>query len=86
MDKQVADSACSSTAYMTGVKANTGTLGVTAAVRVNDCDASLESRNRVHSILRWAQVAGKSTGIVTTTRWVGNRRCGISLHPDDTSV
>lgn len=68
VDKQVADSACSSTAYMTGVKANSGTLGVTGAVQENDCDASLVSKNRVDSILRWAQVAGKSTGIVTTTR------------------
>lgn len=66
----MADSACSSTAYMTGVKANSGTLGVTGAVRENDCDASLESNNRVESILQWAQMAGKSTGIVTTTRQV----------------
>lgn len=54
---------------MTGVKANSGTLGVTGAVQENDCEASLESNNRVDSILRWAQMAGKSTGIVTTTRW-----------------
>ncbi|XP_050057288.1 membrane-bound alkaline phosphatase-like [Aphis gossypii] len=68
VDKQVADSACSSTAYMTGVKANSGTVGVSGAVRENDCKASLESKNQVDSILRWAQMAGKSTGIVTTTR------------------
>ncbi|XP_050434432.1 membrane-bound alkaline phosphatase-like [Adelges cooleyi] len=68
VDKQVADSACSSTAYMTGVKANSGTLGVTGAVRENDCESSLEAKNRVDSILQWAQKAGKSTGIVTTTR------------------
>ncbi|VVC32927.1 Alkaline-phosphatase-like, core domain,Alkaline phosphatase-like, alpha/beta/alpha,Alkaline phosphatase [Cinara cedri] len=68
VDKQVADSACSSTAYMTGVKANSGTLGVTGAVKENDCEASLDAKNRVDSILRWAQMAGKSTGIVTTTR------------------
>ncbi|XP_050544128.1 membrane-bound alkaline phosphatase-like isoform X2 [Daktulosphaira vitifoliae] len=68
VDKQVADSACSATAYMTGVKANSKTLGVTGAVQPNDCDSSLEPNNRVDSILRWAQMAGKSTGIVTTTR------------------
>lgn len=53
---------------MTGVKANSGTLGVTGAVQKNDCKASLETKNQVDSILRWAQMAGKSTGIVTTTR------------------
>lgn len=32
VDTQVADSACSATAYLCGVKANMGTMGVSAKV------------------------------------------------------
>ncbi|KAF4517614.1 hypothetical protein B566_EDAN002845 [Ephemera danica] len=39
VDSMVADSACSSIAYLTGVKGNYGTLGVTAAVPRDDCAA-----------------------------------------------
>lgn len=38
------ESACTSTAYLGGVKANAGTLGVTAAVPRGDCDLSTDSR------------------------------------------
>lgn len=34
---------------------------------MNDCKAANDSANHVISILEWAQRAGKSTGIVTTT-------------------
>lgn len=68
VDKQTADSACSATAYLTGVKANYATIGVSAKVKLNDCQASLQKENRLTSIMEWAQDAGKSTGIVTTTR------------------
>lgn len=52
VDSQVADSACSSTAYLSGVKANLGTIGVTAAVSRSDCKASQQPENQVNSILR----------------------------------
>ena len=68
VDKQVSDSASTATAYLCGVKANYGTLGVTAAVDYNDCDESIDTQNHVDSIMVWAQKAGKGTGIVTTTR------------------
>nr|CAD7609745.1 unnamed protein product [Timema genevievae] len=68
VDRQVADSACSSTAYFCGVKNNYGTLGVSATVTRRDCQAMRNSSNHVDSILVWAQDAGKSTGLVTTTR------------------
>lgn len=70
VDKQTADSACSATAYLCGVKANYGTLGVIAKVPYNDCDASIQKKNHVDSIMKWAQDAGKATGIVTTTRYL----------------
>lgn len=56
------------TAYLCGVKTNSGTIGVTGRVKMNDCFAGNNPNNRLTSIARWAQQAGKSTGIVTTTR------------------
>ncbi|KAJ6656760.1 hypothetical protein lerEdw1_003091 [Lerista edwardsae] len=63
---QVPDSAGTATAYLCGVKANEGTLGVSAAVTRSHCNTT--KNNEVTSILKWAKEAGKSVGIVTTTR------------------
>uniref|UniRef100_A0A667ZJ54 Alkaline phosphatase n=1 Tax=Myripristis murdjan TaxID=586833 RepID=A0A667ZJ54_9TELE len=63
---QVADSAGTATAYLCGVKANEGTVGVTAAAVRSQCNTT--QGNEVTSILKWAKDAGKSVGIVTTTR------------------
>ncbi|CAL8134236.1 unnamed protein product [Orchesella dallaii] len=68
VDAQTADSACSATAYLGGVKANTGTIGVTSNVLRNNCTAQLDTANHVSSIVAWAQAEGKSTGVVTTSR------------------
>ncbi|KAK3866893.1 hypothetical protein Pcinc_027603 [Petrolisthes cinctipes] len=68
LDKQVADSAGSATAFLCGVKGNYETIGVTGRVRAADCYSSREGANRVDSILKWAQDAGKDTGLVTTTQ------------------
>ncbi|KAI4878349.1 hypothetical protein NFI96_033698 [Prochilodus magdalenae] len=65
-DAQVPDSAGTATAYLCGVKANEGTLGVSAAAVRGQCNTT--QGNEVTSILRWAKDAGKSVGIVTTTR------------------
>ncbi|XP_054857592.1 alkaline phosphatase, tissue-nonspecific isozyme [Eublepharis macularius] len=63
---QVPDSAGTATAYLCGVKANEGTVGVSAAVTRSQCNTT--AGNEVTSILKWAKEAGKSVGIVTTTR------------------
>ncbi|XP_061582920.1 alkaline phosphatase, tissue-nonspecific isozyme [Cololabis saira] len=63
---QVPDSAGTATAYLCGVKANEGTVGVNAAAIRSQCNTT--QGNEVTSILRWAKDAGKSVGIVTTTR------------------
>ncbi|XP_055381416.1 alkaline phosphatase-like [Condylostylus longicornis] len=67
-DSQVADSACSATAYLGGVKGNFRTIGVTEKVKENDCKSAVNRQNHVSSIAEWAQKANKLTGIVTTTR------------------
>ncbi|KAM4629847.1 intestinal-type alkaline phosphatase-like [Polymixia lowei] len=66
VDQQMPDSAGTATAYLCGVKANYGTLGVTAAINPNDCSSA--EANKVMSVLYRAKMAGKSVGIVTTTR------------------
>lgn len=68
VNRQVADSACTATAYLSGVKANYGTIGVDANVARYDCEAELNSDYHPTSIAKWAQEAGKATGIITTTR------------------
>ncbi|KAE8747550.1 hypothetical protein FOCC_FOCC005711 [Frankliniella occidentalis] len=68
VDAQVADSACSATAYLCGVKANMGTMGVNAKVPKGDCNMEVDNSTHVDSILSWGMRAGKWAGVVTTTR------------------
>ncbi|KAM4628406.1 alkaline phosphatase, tissue-nonspecific isozyme [Polymixia lowei] len=66
VDFQIPDSAATATAYLCGVKTNLNTVGVSAAARNGVCKS--QKGNEVTSILKWAKDAGKSVGIVTTTR------------------
>ncbi|MBN3315750.1 PPBT protein, partial [Atractosteus spatula] len=66
VDFQIPDSASTATAYLCGVKSNLNTVGLSAAGRNGVCRS--QKGNEVTSILRWAKDAGKSVGIVTTTR------------------
>lgn len=54
---QVPDSAGTATAYLCGVKANEGTVGVSAATERSRCNTT--QGNEVTSILRWAKDAGE---------------------------
>ncbi|XP_018019900.1 membrane-bound alkaline phosphatase-like, partial [Hyalella azteca] len=65
---QVTDSAASSTAYLNGVKGNQATIGVDANVLLGDCLAMNIEQFHTESVLKNFQDAGRSTGIVTTTR------------------
>ena len=56
---QVPDSAGTATAYLCGVKANEGTVGVSAAAVRTQCNTT--QGNEVTSILRWAKEAGRVT-------------------------
>ncbi|XP_026759498.3 membrane-bound alkaline phosphatase-like isoform X2 [Galleria mellonella] len=68
VNHQIADSACTATAYLCGVKNNYGMIGLTAAVPRRDCVASLDNSTHVASIAEWALQDGRDVGIVTTTR------------------
>ena len=63
---QVADSAGTATAYHSGVKTRSGVIGVDETVPRGVCE-NMET-GRVTSLLREAEAAGLSTGVVTTTR------------------
>ncbi|KAF7265733.1 hypothetical protein GWI33_020816 [Rhynchophorus ferrugineus] len=80
VDHQTADSACSATAYLGGIKANLGTIGVTAAVTKNNCTAMNIDENHVESVARYFQMNGKRTGLVTTTRVTHASPAGVYAH------
>uniref|UniRef100_A0A0A1WP73 Alkaline phosphatase n=1 Tax=Zeugodacus cucurbitae TaxID=28588 RepID=A0A0A1WP73_ZEUCU len=80
VDRQVADSACTATAYLGGVKANYGTIGVNAKVKRYDCTTGQNPANFVESIAKWAQDAGKDAGLVTTARVTHASPAGVYAH------
>lgn len=58
-----------SLAYLSGVKGNYGTIGVNGKVKRHDCNAGQDDKSKyTESIAKWAYDAGKSIGLVTTTR------------------
>src|SRR5690606_34054745 len=65
VDFQVADSAGTATALVSGVKTRMGVLGVDASVPRSDVAAT--ARGTVPTILEQAEERGLWTGIVTTT-------------------
>uniref|UniRef100_A0A182RLM5 Alkaline phosphatase n=1 Tax=Anopheles funestus TaxID=62324 RepID=A0A182RLM5_ANOFN len=67
VNRQVADSACTATAYLSGVKINYAMLNVAASVRRTTCEYDHEA-TEFKGLLQWAQDAGKATGVVTNTR------------------
>lgn len=73
VDQQVADTACTGTALLRGVKSNAGTIGVTARVNRSDCAAQVngDDPDSVKSVAQLAIEAGKVVGFVTTGRVTG---------------
>lgn len=65
-DAQVADSAPTATAMVSGVKSVNGTIGVTQDIVLNDCAS--QKGAEVTTIFELAEQAGLSTGIVSTAR------------------
>lgn len=80
VDYQVPDSACTATAYLTGVKGNYDTIGVNAQVPSQNCTAQLDKSTHTHSIAAWAMDAGKDAGLVTTTRVTHASPAGVYAH------
>ncbi|KAF7494481.1 Alkaline phosphatase [Sarcoptes scabiei] len=68
VDQQIPDSAATATAFLSGVKNNFNTIGVSAKVKRNDNNCHSVQVNSLESIMNWAIKAGKVAGVVTTTR------------------
>jgi len=81
VDKDVSDSATTATAYLCGVKAQVGTIGVNGNVARGDCKA--QNGNHVHSILMDAYDQGKSTGIVTSAHITHASPAGTYAHTSE---
>ncbi|XP_036322971.1 membrane-bound alkaline phosphatase-like [Rhagoletis pomonella] len=79
VNRIVSDSASTATAYLCGVKAFGGTIGV-AGVERTDCQQSANATNHVYSIAKWALDAGKLAGVVTTTRITHASPAGVYAH------
>lgn len=80
VDTQVADSACTATAYLSGVKTNEGMTGINAKVKRYDCEGHNDETAYTESIAKWAQTANKATGLVTTTRVTHASPSGLFTH------
>ncbi|KAJ8712623.1 hypothetical protein PYW07_005465 [Mythimna separata] len=83
VNAQVADSACSATAYLCGAKANIATIGVSGRVSRAHCSAAADPQHHVHSIAEWALADGRDAGIVTTTRVTHASPAGAYAHTAD---
>jgi alkaline phosphatase len=66
INQQVGESAGTATAIMTGQKTNAGLIGVSGRATRRDCASAMG--HHLPSALELSESAGKSTGIVTTTR------------------
>ncbi len=66
VNSQTADSAGTMSAIMTGVKTDIGIFGVDENATRSDCASG--SGHELLSLLEIAELAGKATGVVTTTR------------------
>ena len=66
VDAQTPDSAGTMTAMMSGVKTDVGVIGVTEAIERGNC--STVSGNELVTALELAEIAGKSTGVISTAR------------------
>lgn len=66
VDGQTPDSAGTMTAMMSGVKTDVGVIGVAEAIERGDCGSV--SGNELVTALELAEIAGKSTGVISTAR------------------
>ncbi|XP_065082228.1 membrane-bound alkaline phosphatase-like [Ochlerotatus camptorhynchus] len=64
IDKQVADSACTATALLSGVKTNYGMVNKASEIPFNSCGSGAQ----IEGLLKWAQDNGMMTGLVSTAR------------------
>lgn len=82
LDTQVADSAATATAILTGAKTNQRRIGLTASGAEN-CPRGQANEGRLYSIGEWAKSRGKGVGIVTNMRITHATPAGMYGHLPD---
>ncbi|XP_030033710.2 membrane-bound alkaline phosphatase isoform X2 [Manduca sexta] len=83
IDAQVADSACTATSYLTGVKTKYGVIGLDGNVTRSSCYSQLHKGNWAPSIGQWALEHGLDVGLVTTTRVTHASPAGMYAHTSE---
>ncbi|KAL0838596.1 hypothetical protein ABMA28_016687 [Loxostege sticticalis] len=83
LDAQVADSACTATSYLAGVKTKYGVIGLDGNVTRGSCFPQLHKGNWATSIGEWALEKGLDVGLVTTTRVTHASPAGMYAHTSD---
>ncbi|CAH0715321.1 unnamed protein product, partial [Brenthis ino] len=83
IDAQVADSACTATSYLTGVKTKFGVIGLDGNVTRGSCYSQLHKANWSPSIGQWALASGLDVGFVTTTRVTHASPAGMYAHTSE---
>nr|XP_029735808.1 membrane-bound alkaline phosphatase-like [Aedes albopictus] len=83
VDSRVPDSACASTAFLTGVKSNLGTVAVHPTVKRGDCVATNDKVKQLESIAKWALDAGRVVGFATTSRVTAGSNAALYAHSSD---
>uniref|UniRef100_A0A1L8DMY4 Alkaline phosphatase n=2 Tax=Nyssomyia neivai TaxID=330878 RepID=A0A1L8DMY4_9DIPT len=83
VNRQVSDSACTATAYLSGVKANYGTIGLDAGISRYDCTGQNDEAHQTKGIGEWSLDSCKGVGLVTTTRITHATPAGLFAHIAD---
>ncbi|XP_062544067.1 membrane-bound alkaline phosphatase-like [Armigeres subalbatus] len=83
VDSRVPDSACASTAFLTGVKGNLGTVAVDPMVNRGECVATNDKVKHLESIAKWALNAGRVVGFATTSRVTAGSNAALYAHSAD---
>lgn len=81
VDSQVASSACAGNALLHGIKNNNFGIGVNGNVSNSQC--VFDDADRTYSIAKWAQDAGKATGLVTNTEITHATPAVVYAHTSD---
>ncbi|OWR53113.1 alkaline phosphatase [Danaus plexippus plexippus] len=83
IDAQVADSACTATSYLSGVKTKYGVIGLDGNATRGSCLSQLHKANWSPSIGQWALENGLDVGLVTTTRVTHASPAGMYAHTSE---
>ncbi|XP_058463126.1 membrane-bound alkaline phosphatase-like [Malaya genurostris] len=83
VDSRVPDSACASTAFLTGIKGNLGTVAVHPTVEQGTCVSTADKTKQLESIAKWALDSGKVVGFATTSRVTAGSNAALYANSGD---